>query len=501
MTLKLCYTPGACSLSPHIALREAGLPSRLVKVDLAAKKLADGGDFFAINRKGYVPALSLDDGQVLTEYIVDLAPDARLAPKPGTFARVRLNEWLHFIATELHKGFGPINNPKAGPELKQFFRQRLDSRFQILASALEGREYLDGSSFSIADGYAYYTLRNLRRLDAAALEQSAVLRPYYSDRSTGERVHRERVVAAASRAHSPGRDGGSAPARPHGGCARRRCTRVDGRGDRGESHARLSVRDPRRTSPGRCARRAACRDAANHFARSETGPAHAGKRARWTLVLAGGCMAIQGCHVPEARRLTRRECEVAGLVVRFRPAQRHLPASGVRASGLAGVQRVPLAGGRAAADAGLEPGAVRGEPAGDLAGHGRHAVRRAGGGLWALGCHSCWGRRTGSSRRPTCAGRARCSSPRCRTWWCCSRASCSEASCSMLSACEGSGSACSRRSRLVPPTRAESTGPSCRRSLQRPPALEPCRARARVPQTESGAASTRARRAAWRVAG
>jgi glutathione S-transferase len=197
MTLKLYYTPGACSLSPHIALREAGLPFELVKVDLAGKKLADGGDFFAINPKGYVPALGLDGGQVLTEgaiivqYIADLAPDARLAPKPGTFARVRLNEWLHFIATELHKGFGPINNPKAGPELKQFFRQRLDSRFQILASALEGREYLDGSSFSVADGYAYYTLRNLRRLDAAALEQSAVLRPYY------ERIAARPAVRAA----------------------------------------------------------------------------------------------------------------------------------------------------------------------------------------------------------------------------------------------------------------------------------------------------------------
>jgi len=185
MTLKLYYTPGACSLSPHIALREAGVPFELVKVDLTAKKLADGGDFLAINPKGYVPALGLEDGQVLTEgaiivqYIADLAPDSRLAPKSGSFARVRLNEWLHFIATELHKGFGPINNPKSNPELKQFFRQRLDARFQILASALSGREYLDGSSFSVADDYAYYTLRNLRRLEAAAVEQSVVLKAYY----------------------------------------------------------------------------------------------------------------------------------------------------------------------------------------------------------------------------------------------------------------------------------------------------------------------------------
>ncbi len=185
MTFKLYYTPGACSLSPHIALREAGLPFDLVKVDLAAKKLDGGGDFFAVNPKGYVPALGLDDGQVLTEgavivqYIADQKPESRLAPKAGTLGRIRLQEWLHFIATELHKGFGPINNAKSGPELKQFFRQRLDARFQILASALDKREYLLEDGFSVADGYAFYTLRNLRRLDAAALDQSTVLKPYY----------------------------------------------------------------------------------------------------------------------------------------------------------------------------------------------------------------------------------------------------------------------------------------------------------------------------------
>jgi glutathione S-transferase len=185
MTLKLYYTPGACSLSPHIALREAGTSFDLVQVDLAAKKLKDGSDFLAINPKGYVPALALDDGQLLTEgavivqYIADQKPDSRLAPKAGTLSRVRLQEWLHFIATELHKGFGPINNPKATPELKQFFRQRLDARFQILASALQKSEYLVDNAFSVADGYAFYTLRNLRRLDAAALEQPGVLKTYY----------------------------------------------------------------------------------------------------------------------------------------------------------------------------------------------------------------------------------------------------------------------------------------------------------------------------------
>ena len=185
MSFTLYYTPGACSLSPHIALREAGIPFQLAKVDLAAKKLDGGGDFFALNPKGYVPALRLDDGQLLTEgavivqYVADLHPEARLAPKNGTLARVRLQEWLHFIATELHKGFGPINNPKSNPELKQFYRQRLDARFQVLAAALEKREYLLDDGFSVADGYAFYTLRSLKRLDPAALEQSAVLRPYF----------------------------------------------------------------------------------------------------------------------------------------------------------------------------------------------------------------------------------------------------------------------------------------------------------------------------------
>ena len=197
MSLKLYYTPGACSLSPHIALREAGIPFDLVKVDLAAKKIDGGGDFFAINAKGYVPALQLEDGQLLTEgavivqYVADQSPDQKLAPKAGTLARLRLQEWLHFTATELHKGFGPINNPKSNPELKQFFRQRLDARFQVLAAALDKREYLLDEGFSVADGYAYYTLRNLRRLDATALEQSAVLKPYF------DRIEARPAVRAA----------------------------------------------------------------------------------------------------------------------------------------------------------------------------------------------------------------------------------------------------------------------------------------------------------------
>jgi len=185
MSIKLYYTPGACSLSPHIALREADLPFELVQVDLAKKELKSGASFLAVNPKGYVPAITLEDGSLLTEgaiivqYIADQKPEKKLAPKSGTNERLKLKEWLHFIATELHKGFGPINNPKINPEAKQFFRDRLNSRFEFLTRSLEGKQYLLGDQFTVADGYAYYTLRNLRKLDAAAVDDSRILKEYF----------------------------------------------------------------------------------------------------------------------------------------------------------------------------------------------------------------------------------------------------------------------------------------------------------------------------------
>jgi|SRR6187431_1532783 len=200
MSLKLYYTPGACSLSPHIALREAGLPFELVQVDLAKKELKSGGSFLAVNPKGYVPAIVLDDGALLTEgaiivqYIADQKPEKNLAPKSGTKERLKLKEWLHFIATELHKGFGPINNPKSNPELKEVFRDRLNSRFEFLARSLEGKQYLLGDQFSVADGYAYYTLRNLRKLDAAAVDGNRVLKEYF-DRVAARPAVREALQA------------------------------------------------------------------------------------------------------------------------------------------------------------------------------------------------------------------------------------------------------------------------------------------------------------------
>jgi glutathione S-transferase len=197
MSFKLYYSPGACSLSPHIALREAGLPFDLVKVDLGAKTYGGGQDFLAINPKGYVPALGLPDGQVITEgaiivqYIADQRPESRLAPRAGTIERVRLAEWLHFTATELHKAFGPINHPKATDDLKQALKTRLAARFDVLAKALDGRPYLLGDDFTVADGYAYFVLRNLRKLDKVALEGAPALSAYF------ERVGARPAVRAA----------------------------------------------------------------------------------------------------------------------------------------------------------------------------------------------------------------------------------------------------------------------------------------------------------------
>jgi glutathione S-transferase len=185
MTMKLYFSPGACSLSPHIALREAGLPFELEQVDLRAKKTKTGEDFLAINPKGYVPALRLDDGELLTEgaiivqYIADHRPALELAPPAGTPERRRLQEWLHFIATELHKGFGPINNPKSSDELREALRTRLFSRFAFLGARVERQRFLVGETFTVADGYAYYVLRSLRKLDASALQRIPALGAYF----------------------------------------------------------------------------------------------------------------------------------------------------------------------------------------------------------------------------------------------------------------------------------------------------------------------------------
>lgn len=162
--MNLYYSPGACSLSPHIALREAGLSFGLIKKDLHSQKLEDGSDFRDINPKGYVPALVLDDGQILTEgpaivqYIADRVPEKQLAPPAGTMERVRLQEWLNYITSELHKSFSPLFNKQASDDWKAAARALLDRRIGYVAKALEGRDYLMGDAFSVADCYLFTVL-------------------------------------------------------------------------------------------------------------------------------------------------------------------------------------------------------------------------------------------------------------------------------------------------------------------------------------------------------
>jgi glutathione S-transferase len=162
--MKLYFSSGACSLSPHIALREAGVPFTLEKVDLKTHKLADGGDYLAINPKGYVPALQLDDGEILTEgpaivqYIADRNPQSGLAPAAGTAERYRLAEWLNFITSEIHKSFSPLFSETAAPAWKDAARANIARRLDVIERHLEGRQYLLGERFSVADGYLFTVL-------------------------------------------------------------------------------------------------------------------------------------------------------------------------------------------------------------------------------------------------------------------------------------------------------------------------------------------------------
>jgi glutathione S-transferase len=158
---KLYYSPGACSLSPHIALREAGLPFELAMASTKTKKLADGSDFNAINPKSQVPVLELDNGERLTEgpvivqYIADQAPAKGLIPAAGTMARYRVQEWLNFITSELHKGFSPLFNPAMPEEGKALARAKLGERLAWVDGQLAGKSYLMGDSFTVADGYLF----------------------------------------------------------------------------------------------------------------------------------------------------------------------------------------------------------------------------------------------------------------------------------------------------------------------------------------------------------
>lgn len=162
--MKLYYSPGACSLSPHIALLEAGLPYDLVKVDLRAKKLENGDDYLKVNPKGQVPALALESGELVTEgsvivqMIADKAAGKNLAPARDSAERYKLLEWLNFIGTELHKNFGPMFSPALADDAKAFFKDRVMGKFRYLDGVLAGHDYLMGNQFTVADGYLFTML-------------------------------------------------------------------------------------------------------------------------------------------------------------------------------------------------------------------------------------------------------------------------------------------------------------------------------------------------------
>ncbi|MEN6584436.1 MAG: glutathione transferase GstA [Sulfuricella sp.] len=165
--MKLYYSPGACSLSPHIVLYEGGFSYELEKVDLSTKKTETGADYFAVNPNGYVPALLLDDGQILTEgpaivqYLADKVPQKRLVPPAGTMERYRLLEWLNFTTSELHKSFGMLFRPQvsASEEVKTLLKELLERRIAVASRRLGDKPYLMGDEFTVADAYFFTVLR------------------------------------------------------------------------------------------------------------------------------------------------------------------------------------------------------------------------------------------------------------------------------------------------------------------------------------------------------
>jgi glutathione S-transferase len=183
--MKLYYSAGACSLSPHIVLLEAGLPYTLEKIGFAAKKTSTGIDYFTINSKGMVPALQLDDGHLLTEgpaivqYLADQKPDSGLAPRAGTFERYQLMEILNYITSEVHKGFSPLFNPKISADWKASALANLDKKFDWLSGFLKNKSFLMGDTFTVADAYLFTVLSWSAHV-AIDLSQWPVLAAYQS---------------------------------------------------------------------------------------------------------------------------------------------------------------------------------------------------------------------------------------------------------------------------------------------------------------------------------
>jgi len=204
--MKLYYAPGACSLSPHIALLEAGLPYDLVKVDLRAKKLENGDDFLKVNPKGQVPALVTDDGELITEgpvivqRIADKAPAKNLAPSRDSIERYKLLEWLTYINGELHKNIGPLFNPMLSDEAKAVFKDRAMGKFKYVDGQLAGHDYLLGNQFTVADAYLYVMLRwaEGRKFDLSGLNNLLAYKDRVAARpKVQEALVKEGLVKAA----------------------------------------------------------------------------------------------------------------------------------------------------------------------------------------------------------------------------------------------------------------------------------------------------------------
>jgi glutathione S-transferase len=197
--MKLYYSPGACSLSPHIVANEAGIPLELVKVDTKTKTVRKEGDYWDVNPKGYVPALELDDGAVLTEgpaivqYLADSRPDAGLAPANGTFERVRLQEALNYVTSEIHKAYSPLFNPDVLPAVREERLAYLRKRYALIEKQLEGRQYLLGERFTVADAYLFVVTNWARgvKLDLSAFPNLLAFQ---------KRIGSRKAVVAAMRA-------------------------------------------------------------------------------------------------------------------------------------------------------------------------------------------------------------------------------------------------------------------------------------------------------------
>ncbi|HET8690931.1 MAG TPA: glutathione transferase GstA [Steroidobacteraceae bacterium] len=206
--MKLYYAPGTCALSPHIVAKEAGLPLDLVKVDLGSKTVAAEGDYWDVTPKGYVPALELDDGQVLTEgpaivqYLADLAPASGLAPANGTFERVRLQEALNYITAEIHKAYSPLFKPDVLAAVREERLAYLKRRYALVEKQLEGRQYLFGDRFTVADAYLYAVTRWARgvKLDLSGFPNLNAFQERVSSRKAVREALAEEGLLPASKA-------------------------------------------------------------------------------------------------------------------------------------------------------------------------------------------------------------------------------------------------------------------------------------------------------------